>query len=100
MLGRVRSAEHVRCLPGDVTSTSWWDGEPFDGAVSNMALMDIDDLDAVLRTVATVLETDGWLLLSLLHPCFPGLHHDASVQLSSLATGPRILLGGVVDHQE
>ena len=34
----------VRYRHGDATTTDWWDGEPFDGVVSNMALMDIDDL--------------------------------------------------------
>ena len=73
----------VRFLVGDVTTTDWWDGEPFDGAVCNMALMDIDDLDAVMATAARVLGPEGWFSFSLLHPCFPGLRTAASEQLSS-----------------
>ena len=38
----------------DVTRPSeWWDGIPFDGAVCEMALMDIDDLSGTFRAVAS-----------------------------------------------
>jgi 2-polyprenyl-3-methyl-5-hydroxy-6-metoxy-1,4-benzoquinol methylase len=73
----------IRYLVGDVTTTDWWNGEPFDGAVCNMALMDIDDLDAVMATAAGVLRPGGWFSFSLLHPCFPGLRNGSSEQLSS-----------------
>jgi 2-polyprenyl-3-methyl-5-hydroxy-6-metoxy-1,4-benzoquinol methylase len=33
---------------------AWWDGAVFDGAVCEMALMDIDDLDATVAAVAAV----------------------------------------------
>ena len=48
--------------------TDWWDGMAYDGVVCNMALMDIDDFHAALRTVASVLRPSGWFNLSLLHP--------------------------------
>ena len=35
----------IRYIRGDAATTRWWDGEPFDGVLCNMALMDIDDLD-------------------------------------------------------
>lgn len=73
----------IHYLLGDVTSTDWWDGESFDGVVCNMALMDIDDLDAALATVAAVLKPGGWFSFSILHPCFPGLRDGVSEQLSS-----------------
>lgn len=73
----------IRYLVGDVTTAEWWDGELFDGVVCNMALMDIDDLDAALSTAARVLHAGGWFSYSLLHPCFPGLRDGASDQLSS-----------------
>ncbi len=73
----------IRYLTGDVTTTGWWDGQPFDGVVCNMALMDIDDLDAALATAAHVLTSQGWLSYSLLHPCFPGVSTEGSEQLSS-----------------
>jgi 2-polyprenyl-3-methyl-5-hydroxy-6-metoxy-1,4-benzoquinol methylase len=52
--------------------TEWWDGVPFDGAVCEMALMDIDDLAGMFTAVATAVRAGGWFALSLVHPCFPG----------------------------
>ena len=73
----------IHYVHGDVTTTDWWDGEPFDGAVSNMALMDVDDLDAALTTTAAVLRRGAWFSLSILHPCFPGGPSDGGSGLSS-----------------
>jgi SAM-dependent methyltransferase len=73
----------IRYLVGDVTTTDWWNGDLFDGAVCNMALMDIDDLGAAMATAVGVLRPGGWFSFSLLHPCFPGLRNGASEQLSS-----------------
>jgi ubiquinone/menaquinone biosynthesis C-methylase UbiE len=42
----------------------------FDGVLCNMALMDIDDLDAVLRTVFRILRPSGWFVFNITHPCF------------------------------
>src|SRR5216683_14354 len=50
----------------------WWDGHPFDGCTCELALMDIDDLQGALATVATVLQPAGWFVASIVHPCFPG----------------------------
>ena len=88
MLGHAASHEadesdQVRYLVGDATTTEWWDGIPFDVVLCNMALMDIDDLDAAMATCSQVLEPGGWFSFSLLHPCFPGLASGSSVQLSS-----------------
>lgn len=81
----IEAREHrgIRYLSGDAASIDWWDAEPFDGVVCNMALMDIDDLDAALSTVATVLKSYGWFNFSLFHPCFPGGSDGASDTLSS-----------------
>jgi SAM-dependent methyltransferase len=62
----------IRYLHGDAIGTGWWDGEPFDGVLCHMALMDIDDLDGALSTVAAVLTPGGWFSFSVFHPCFPG----------------------------
>lgn len=62
----------VRYVHGDVTTPSWWDGVAFDGAVSNMALMDVDDLEGALAIAYAVIRPGGWFSLSILHPCFPG----------------------------
>jgi ubiquinone/menaquinone biosynthesis C-methylase UbiE len=42
----------------------------FDGVASNLALTDIDDLSAALRSVARVLRPGGWFSFATLHPCF------------------------------
>jgi ubiquinone/menaquinone biosynthesis C-methylase UbiE len=41
----------------------------FDGVVCNMALMDISDLAAALRTVSRILRPGGWFVFSITHPC-------------------------------
>jgi 2-polyprenyl-3-methyl-5-hydroxy-6-metoxy-1,4-benzoquinol methylase len=51
---------------------TWWDGRMFEGAVCEMAIMDIDDLDGVVRAVATAVVPAGWFVISMVHPCFPG----------------------------
>jgi SAM-dependent methyltransferase len=67
----------VEYVLGDAATTDWWDGRPFDGVVCNMALMDIDDLDGTLLTVAHVLKSYGWFSFSVLHPCYPGERQEA-----------------------
>jgi len=54
-------------------TTEWWDGIPFDGVVSSMALMDIDDLAGA--TAATTVRPGGWFAWSINHPAFPGIEH-------------------------
>jgi ubiquinone/menaquinone biosynthesis C-methylase UbiE len=44
--------------------------ETFDVAVSNMALMDIEDADGAMREAARVLRMGGRFLASFSHPCF------------------------------
>lgn len=73
----------IRYVEGDAGEPSWWDGKPFDGVVCNMALMDIDDLDGAMTTVATVLKPGGWFSFSVFHPCFPGVTDGASKALPS-----------------
>ncbi len=73
----------IRYLQGDATNTQWWDGEPFDGVLCHMALMDIDDLAGALSTVAAVLVPGGWFSFSILHPCFPGGDAESWSGLSS-----------------
>ncbi len=77
LLQRAREIESVdpvgiTYVHGDATDTRWWDRIPSDGVVCNMALMDMADLDAAMRTIAVVLRPGGWFDLSILHPCFPG----------------------------
>ncbi len=80
LLDRARAAEvlestgrrGISYIEGDAATTSWWNGTPFDGVVSNMALSDIEDLNGALETVAAVLAEGGWFAFTILHPCFPG----------------------------
>jgi SAM-dependent methyltransferase len=88
LLTRAREAEAaeplgVDYIHADATTTAWWDGRPFDGALSNMALMDIEDLDGALRAAFAVLRPGGWFSLSLFHPCFPGGPIGSASGLSS-----------------
>lgn len=53
-------------------------GEPFDYVTCYFGLLDIDDLDGAVATVARVLRPGGGFTFSTLHPCFPGSPvHDA-----------------------
>lgn len=54
------------------TPDQWWDGAFFDGAVCEMAMMDIDDLDGTVNAVAKTVRAGGWFAISIVHPCFPG----------------------------
>lgn len=47
----------------------------FDGAVANMALMDMADVSALPRALGELLKAGGAFVFSILHPCFqpPGL---------------------------
>jgi ubiquinone/menaquinone biosynthesis C-methylase UbiE len=50
-----------------------WEENPantFDGIVCNLALMDIPDLNACLKTTARLLRPDGWFVFTITHPCF------------------------------
>jgi 2-polyprenyl-3-methyl-5-hydroxy-6-metoxy-1,4-benzoquinol methylase len=51
---------------------TWWNRAPFDGAVCEMAMMDIEDLGGTVDAVAETVRRDGWFVISLVHPCFPG----------------------------
>jgi 2-polyprenyl-3-methyl-5-hydroxy-6-metoxy-1,4-benzoquinol methylase len=78
LISRARASEAaetlgITYLAADVTRPSeWWDGQPFDGAVCEMAFMDIDDLGGTVAVVAEVLRPGGRFLTSLVNPCFPG----------------------------
>jgi SAM-dependent methyltransferase len=78
LISRARASESaqsldIRYLVADVTRPAeWWDGQPFDGAVCEMAFMDIDNLDGTVAVVAQVLRPGGRFLASLVNPCFPG----------------------------
>ena len=78
LVTRARSEEDadrlgIRYYAADVADLDrWWDGTAFDGAVCEMAMMDIDDLHGTLNAVASTLCPGGWFVISMVHPCFPG----------------------------
>jgi len=65
--------ERISYVRGDACARDWWDGVPFDGVVSSMALMDIDDLDGAVSTAAATTRPGGWFAWSIIHPAFPGV---------------------------
>ena len=58
----------VTYLRGDAQRLDGVADETFDGVVCNMALMDIPDLSATLRTVSRILRPGGWFVFSVVHP--------------------------------
>jgi 2-polyprenyl-3-methyl-5-hydroxy-6-metoxy-1,4-benzoquinol methylase len=73
---RAREAAHPLRIDYHVADVAeldhWWDGAFFDGAVCEMAIMDIDDLHGVVNAVAAAVRPGGWFVISMVHPCFPG----------------------------
>lgn len=71
-IARRSAPDGATFVRADAGSRDWWDGEPFDGVLAHMSLMDIDDLAAALATAAAVLRPGGWLGWSIIHPAFRG----------------------------
>jgi ubiquinone/menaquinone biosynthesis C-methylase UbiE len=63
-------------LHGDAQSLGAVRDASFDGVVCHLALMDIPNLDAALRTVARILAPGGWFAFTIVHPCFQTPHSD------------------------
>ncbi len=53
----------------------------FDGALCNMALMDIADIDPLMGAVAALLKPGGRFVFSVLHPCF---NNPTTIQMGEL----------------
>jgi 2-polyprenyl-3-methyl-5-hydroxy-6-metoxy-1,4-benzoquinol methylase len=53
----------------------------FDGALCNMALMDMADIDPLMNALAVVLKPGGRFVFSVLHPCF---NNPSTVQMGEL----------------
>jgi ubiquinone/menaquinone biosynthesis C-methylase UbiE len=62
----------ITYVEGDAQELAGFEDGSFDGVLSHMALMDIPDLAATIRSVARVLRRDGWFVFSILHPCYRG----------------------------
>lgn len=55
---------------GDVQDLAPFEDASFDGVVCHMALMDVPDLAATIRSAARVLKDGGWFVFSIVHPCY------------------------------
>ena len=53
----------------------------FDGALCNMALMDVANIDALMSALAVLLKPGGRFVFSVLHPCF---NNPATIQMGEL----------------
>ena len=58
----------------------------FDGALSNMALMDIADIAPLYRGLARLLKPDGRFVFSVAHPAFNGAHFSLFAERRDLGT--------------
>jgi ubiquinone/menaquinone biosynthesis C-methylase UbiE len=62
----------ITYVHGDAHDLSAFADASFDGVTCHMALMDIPDLGATIRSVARVLRPGGWFVFSIVHPCYRG----------------------------
>lgn len=60
----------ITYVQGDVEKLAPFADASFDGVVCHMALMDIADLAATIRSVSRVLKNRGWFVFSIVHPCY------------------------------
>jgi len=61
---------------GTMCNLTMLQGEMFDIVISNLALMDVHDLNKALKEIHRVLEKNGKIVFSVMHPCFssPPIH--------------------------
>jgi len=64
------SGAEIRYLIDDAQSLSHLGNSSFDGAVCQLGLMDIGDLDGTLMAINRVLRPNGWFVFVVSHPCF------------------------------
>ena len=62
----------ITYVQGDAHDLAAFADASFDGVTCHMALMDIPELDAAIRSVARVLRSGGWFVFSIVHPCYRG----------------------------
>jgi 2-polyprenyl-3-methyl-5-hydroxy-6-metoxy-1,4-benzoquinol methylase len=77
LIARARQTEQneplgIRYVHADVAARASLGDDPFDLAVCNFGLSDIDDLDGAITAVSYALRPGGHFVFSILHPCFPG----------------------------
>jgi ubiquinone/menaquinone biosynthesis C-methylase UbiE len=66
----VKSPLGITYVEDDACALAKFSESEFDGATSNLAINDVDDLPAFMASVARVLKPGGWFLFAGMHPCF------------------------------
>jgi SAM-dependent methyltransferase len=72
-IARARSSPEIDFRVIDVTSDkdmSALQGLSFDSVVCTMAIMDMADIDVLVRSLPALLQKDGRFVFSITHPCF------------------------------
>lgn len=75
-LARQRTPDSVRNVAfavmdaADPAALDTLDGEPFDAAVCNMAIMDMPAIEPMLATLRRMLRPGGVFVFTTMHPCF------------------------------
>lgn len=60
----------ITYVEDDACALAKFSESEFDGATSNLAINDVDDLPAFMSSVARVLKPGGWFVFAGMHPCF------------------------------
>jgi 2-polyprenyl-3-methyl-5-hydroxy-6-metoxy-1,4-benzoquinol methylase len=66
----------IKYYIGTICDMNMCQDETFDLAISNLALMDLPDLNRAIKELHRVLKRNGRLIFSIMHPCFasPPVH--------------------------
>jgi len=73
---KLRSKDYLNSIEYQVIDATNYDAlielgtERYDGAVANMALMDIADITNLTRALQQLLKKNGVFIFSIPHPCF------------------------------
>ena len=73
---------------GQLLALAGEDGQPFDAAVCNMALMDIPAIEPLYRAVTKMLRPGGRFVFSVMHPCFNGFEVALQSELTGYSAEP------------
>jgi len=65
-----KASQGIAYIHGDAQNLPTLPGEPFDCVFCNLALMDMQDIEAVLAGVRRILRPGGEFVVSVTHPCF------------------------------
>jgi SAM-dependent methyltransferase len=85
----------ISYLVDDAQTLSRFEDSTFDGAVCQLGLMDIEDLDASLAAINRVLKPGGWFAFVISHPCFLG----PDSYRTETPTGPGLAIAGYFEER-